>query len=66
MSVVSSNNEFNNIIKEMKPKNRKQENVKGPSFQFNICSAQKRTVFLNKIKQVFGDTENEEENKDKE
>lgn len=67
MSVVSSNNEFNNTIKDMKPKNRKQEGVKGPSFQFNICSPQKRIVFLNKIKQIVGETENDgEENKDKE
>lgn len=64
MSVVSSNNDFNNNIKDMKPKNRKMDAEKGPSFQFNICSPQKRTVFLNKIKQVMGETE-EEENKDK-
>jgi hypothetical protein len=67
MSVISSNNEFNNTIKDMKPKNKKQENVKGPSFQYNICSPQKRVVFLNKLKQIIGETENEsEENKDKE
>ncbi len=52
MSAVSSNQNFNNIIKELKPKNRKQEVEKGPSFQFNICSPQKRTIFLSKIKQA--------------
>jgi hypothetical protein len=52
----------------MKPKNRKQDVEKGPSFQFNICSPQKRTVFLNKIKQVLGESEDEkaEDEKDKE
>ncbi|HRD37618.1 MAG TPA: hypothetical protein PLC65_03215 [Bacteroidia bacterium] len=67
MSVVSSNNEFNNTIKEMKPKSRKMEAEKGPSFQFNLCSPQKRTIFLNKMKQILGETDDEsEENKDKE
>lgn len=67
MSTVSSNNEFNNTIKDMKPKNRKQEVEKGPSFQYNICSPQKRTVFLNKMRQIMGENdENSEENKDKE
>ncbi|MBL7894788.1 MAG: hypothetical protein JNK50_05820 [Bacteroidia bacterium] len=66
MSVVSSNNEFNNTIKEMKPKSRKMEAEKGPSFQFNLCSPQKRTIFLNKMKQILGETDDEsEENKEK-
>jgi hypothetical protein len=50
MSAVSSNENFNNTIKELKPKSRKQEVEKGPSFQFNICSPQKRQIFLSKIR----------------
>ena len=52
MSAVSSNNEFNNVLKELKPKNRKQDVPKGPSFQFNSCRPQKVTAFENKLKQV--------------
>ncbi len=55
MSVVSSNNEFNNDIKEMKAKDRKQELAKdnnGPSFQFTICSPEKRKQFLRKMQQL--------------
>ena len=60
MSVVSSNNEFNNDIKNMKPKDRKQELEKGndgPSFQFTICSPEKQKQFLRKLKQINGNGE---------
>jgi hypothetical protein len=36
MKAVSSNNEFNTIIKELKPKKRKQDVSKGPGFQYNL------------------------------
>ena len=57
MSVVSSNNEFNNDIKEMKAKDRKQElakDNKGPAFQFTICSPEKRKQFIRKMGQING------------
>lgn len=52
MSAVSSNPEFNNIIKEMKPKDRKQDVKEGPSYQFNLCSPVKRDQFLRKMKMM--------------
>lgn len=63
MSAVSSNNEFNTILKELKPKNRKQNVEKGPSFQFNSCSPQKVTVFETKLKQagVVGEEKEEKQ-----
>jgi len=63
MSAVSSNNEFNTILKELKPKSRKQEVKEGPSFQFNSCSPQKVTVFETKLKQagVVGEEKEEKQ-----
>ena len=52
MSVVSSNADFNNTIKELKSKDKKQEVKSGPGFQFTLCSPTKRDVFLRKMKQV--------------
>ncbi len=53
MKAISSNAEFNNIIKEMKPKNRKQNVEKGPSFQFAIGSeASKKNFVRNNIENV--------------
>jgi hypothetical protein len=49
MSVVSSNAEFNNDIKNMKPKDRKQEVKSGPGFQYTIASPEKRKQFLRKM-----------------
>ncbi len=46
MKVISSNKDFNNIIKEMKAKNRKQDVEKGPSFQFSIGSEASKNNFL--------------------
>ena len=46
MKAISSNQEFNNIIKEMKPKNRKQTVEKGPSFQFTIGSEASKNNFV--------------------
>ncbi|MGZ3930565.1 MAG: hypothetical protein ACXVPQ_05440 [Bacteroidia bacterium] len=59
MSAVSSNQVFNNIIKDLKPKSRKMEVEKGPSYQFNIANPQKRIIFLQKIR-----TEEKEKEKD--
>jgi hypothetical protein len=52
MSVVSSNAEFNNALKELKSKDKKQEVKSGPGFQFTTCSPTKRDLFLRKMKQV--------------
>ncbi|MGE0568399.1 MAG: hypothetical protein AB7O73_10660 [Bacteroidia bacterium] len=46
MKAISSNNEFNTIIKEMKSKNRKQKVEKGPSFQFTIGSEAAKKNFV--------------------
>jgi len=46
MKAISSNKEFNNTIKELKPKSRKQNVEKGPSFQFNIGSEASKNNFL--------------------
>lgn len=52
MSVVSSNAEFNNSIKELKSKDRKQDVKSGPGFQFTVCSPTKRDLFLRKMRQI--------------
>lgn len=52
MSCVSSNQEFNTIIKEVKSKNRKQDVDKGPSYQYNICGPAKKDQFLKKVKRT--------------
>ncbi len=52
MSVVSSNAEFNNAIKELKSKDKKQDVKSGPGFQFTSCSPTKRDMFLRKMKQI--------------
>jgi hypothetical protein len=63
MNAVSSNNEFNNILKELKPKNRKQEVTKGPGFQFAPCSPAKKDAFERKLLQagVIGDEKEEKQ-----
>jgi len=60
MSAVSSNQEFNKIISELKPKDRKQEVKDGPSYQFNICSPTKKDQFVKKTKQAMGQKESED------
>lgn len=57
MSVVSSNAEFNNALKELKSKDKKQDVKSGPSFQFTTCSPTKRDMFLRKMKQVNASNE---------
>ncbi|MDF2449516.1 MAG: hypothetical protein K0R26_2020 [Bacteroidota bacterium] len=52
MSVVSSSAEFNNAIKELKSKDKKQDVKSGPSFQFTTASPSKRDMFLRKMKQA--------------
>jgi hypothetical protein len=57
MKVVSSNAEFNNDIKNMKPKDRKQDVKDGPGYQFTPASPTIRTQFLNKMRQISGDND---------
>lgn len=58
---VSSNQEFNNILKELKPKSRKMEVEKGPSFQFTFTGANKKDGFLKKLKTSGAISNNSEE-----
>lgn len=60
MFAVSSNNQFNNEIKEMKGKNKKMNVEKGPSYRFDIANVKKKDDFLRKIKQ-FGSFKEENE-----
>ncbi|MCX8081104.1 MAG: hypothetical protein N3F09_07715 [Bacteroidia bacterium] len=46
MKAISSNREFNEVIKELKAKNRKQDVDKGPSFQFTIGSEASKNKFV--------------------
>ncbi|MDI9341452.1 MAG: hypothetical protein QM534_12855 [Sediminibacterium sp.] len=52
MLAVSSNNAFNNDIKELKGKNKKQDVDKGPSFRFDLANPKKKDDFLRKLKQI--------------
>lgn len=52
MYAISSNQEFNNIIKDLKSGSKKMDVKTGPSYQFTLAAPQKRTVFLNKLKQT--------------
>jgi hypothetical protein len=54
MSAVSSNQEFNKIISELKSKDRKLEVKDGPSYQFNPCSPTKKDQFVKKMRQAMG------------
>ena len=68
MKVFSSNKEFNNTIKEMKAKNRKQEVDKGPSFQYTIGNETTVKLFKRKLEQMQQQEQAEqtEEKKDNE
>ncbi|MCW3076502.1 MAG: hypothetical protein JWO32_1111 [Bacteroidetes bacterium] len=59
MLAVSSNNQFNTEIKEMKSKNKKMNIEKGPSYRFDIGNVRKKDDFLRKIKQ-FGSFKEED------
>ncbi len=61
MSVVSSNQAFNNEVKEVKEKKQKVD--KGPSFQFNTCSPTKKDLFVKKLKQITGQPDDNEDDK---
>lgn len=52
MSAVSSNQEFNNILKEVSAKKRKMDVDKGPSYQYTTTNPAKKDQFLKKLKIV--------------
>ncbi|HPQ08007.1 MAG TPA: hypothetical protein PK995_02145 [Bacteroidia bacterium] len=68
MKVISSNKDFNNTIKEMKSKNRKQDVDKGPSFQYTIGNETTVKLFKRKLEQMQQQEEEQQqkENKDEE
>ena len=49
LKTYSSNKEFNEIIKDLKAKKRKQDVEKGPSFQFTIGSEKMKNTFVSKF-----------------
>jgi hypothetical protein len=63
MLAVSSNEEFNKDIKEMKGKNKKMKIEKGPSYRFDIGNARKKDDFLNNIRR-FSSFKEEEKNEE--
>ncbi len=51
MLAVSSNEEFNTILKELKSDKRKKAGEKGvPDYNYNICPPSKKTLFVRKTK----------------
>ena len=52
MLAVSSNEQFNKEIAEMKPKSKKMKIEKGPSYRFDVTNKRKKDQFLSKLKQI--------------
>ncbi|MEW6772504.1 MAG: hypothetical protein AB1304_00735 [Bacteroidota bacterium] len=65
MKAISSNKEFNNTIKEMKSKNRKQDVDKGPSFQYTIGNETTVKLFKRKLEQMQQQEQESEQEKEK-
>lgn len=63
MLAVSSNEQFNKDIKELKSKSKKMDVEKGPGYSFDACSAKKKDDFLRKMKQL-GAIKEEEKNEE--
>ncbi len=57
LKAVSSNQEFNNAIKDLKAKKRKQDVDKGPNFQFIYGNPKEKDTWLKKLKLVSGETD---------
>jgi hypothetical protein len=60
MLAVSSNDQFNKDVKELKSKSKKMDVEKGPSYRFDATSVKKKDDFLRKMKQI-GAMEEEKE-----
>ncbi len=67
MLAVSNNNEFNKALEELKPKNKKMNIEKGPSYKFDATSKKKKDQFLDKMKQIgaYGAPKEDEEEEEK-
>jgi hypothetical protein len=63
MLAVSSNEQFNTSLKELKSKSKKMTVEKGPSYSFDVTSKTKKDDFLRKLKQIgaIGSDEKREE-----
>ena len=66
MLVVSSNDEFNKEVAELKAKSKKMNVEKGPSYRFDATNKKKKDQFLDKMKQLgaMGSDEKREEEED--
>lgn len=63
MLAYSSNDSWNKELNELKPKSKKMEIEKGPSYRFDATNKKKKEAFLAKMKQmgVMGSDEKKEE-----
>ncbi|MES2678368.1 MAG: hypothetical protein V4635_00725 [Bacteroidota bacterium] len=68
MLAVSSNQNFNKEINELKSSSKKMKTEKGPSYRFDATTAKKKDDFLRKLKQLgaYGTEEEKEEKKEEE
>ena len=57
VGIISSNQDFNNIIKELKPDKRKvkAQSRGGMPFQFILSTARKKNAFLKRFKETQGE-----------
>lgn len=67
MLAVSSNEEFNKGLEELKGKNKKMNVEKGPSYRFDATNKKKKDQFIDKMKQIgaFGNQDKEDEDEEK-
>ncbi len=63
MLAVSSNDDFNKSVSELKGKNKKMNVERGASYRFDITNKKKKELFLDKLKQIgaFGDEQEKKE-----
>jgi len=68
MLAVSSNQNFNKEVNELKSSSKKMKTEKGPSYRFDATTAKKKDDFLRKLKQLgaYGTEEEKEEKKEEE
>ncbi len=66
MLAVSSNEQFNKEIAEMKGKNKKMNVEKGPSYRFDVTNKRKKEQFISKLKQIgaIGSDDRKEEDEE--
>jgi hypothetical protein len=66
MTCFSSNDQFNNGLKELKSKSKKMEVDKGPGYRFDIGSLRKKDAFVDKVKRYQGEKEEKKDEKQEE